>query len=341
MENRNTRGAARTRRSITPLLWMLLLILFLVLGGLVGVITLQPERIGLARVGDLALTDASYNARANQTAAALQATATVLVITAERGTQRELELLATQAALVNFAERIGQTETQQLVNIRTTQTAETVRGAQEATQVAVNFASTQAALDAIGTQVQLDFRATQNALAQRSTPAASPVPSDALVLDRNFVSGTETAFLNALPLTQSWGISGNGSLLAQRDQAALRTARADYTTYVLTAQFIPNGEDEAQIYELLLGGALLRLSFDGQTLEGALFAQPDDLIFTIPQTALPADTLEIRAASAAQPGTVQVSVNGLLVADTALSIQAGYLGVRVPGGTELLRFSVE
>jgi hypothetical protein len=226
------------------------------------------------RIVDFAQTNAAFNGTINGTISALQ-------ITAQRQQQRELDFQSTQAALGNFALRLGQTETQQAINVQSTSTAVALGNAQQATQAALNFASTQAALQQTSTQIQRDFMATQTALGSSfATIAANRPAHNVMILNGDFIAGQENADLVQMPLSSAWARSDTGALIAQTDHATLfvrhLTAMPNYTVKL---RFTATASPKA--YDVLLGvtetqpGYTLRLVYDGVQITSAAMYPAD------------------------------------------------------------------
>jgi hypothetical protein len=338
------------RRSTKPLLWMLILLLILTLGSITVIIGVQPGLLGLMRESDFTLTQSAVEGIIS----ALNLTHVALQSTGQFHTGREIELQSTQAALVNAANRIIQTETQQSVNNSTTQTAIAVSNAQQATQAAIDFASTQTALNAIGTQVQLNYQATRESLNRvlTSTPLQN-TQSNIFILNENFTSGVETSITSQLPPSGVWGILRDGVLLAQADNATLISGRQGLTNYTFTLDIVPSQVGNYDILLNVLGNEalplVLRLVYDGRQITSARVTPFN--FDTIASGVIPDEGLTLGAATPLEiiptPLTVRVTaadsiytvtINGSRLFDFVYPA-GGTIGLQVPTGTQIRQFN--
>jgi hypothetical protein len=157
-------------RSNTAWLWLALILLLLVIGGMVGGIYVTHNSLWVLAVDyHLNQTSDVQSLYRTQTAQAQiwQSTATPLALTAQANDLRASQLDTTLAAVNNRDAVVQQKETQMAVNIAATATAAAIVNLQQRTQAALDFANTQAAINQQATQVELNYQATSAAL---STP---------------------------------------------------------------------------------------------------------------------------------------------------------------------------
>jgi hypothetical protein len=333
----------RTKRNrIRILLWLLVLLMLITIATLVTLITLQPNLVGLMPIADFSRTNS-----------AVQSTAIALQATDQINLQRGLDLQNTEAALGNFASRLAQTETQQVINGNTTSTAIALANAAQATQAAQDFQGTQSALRQESTRIQQQFEATQTALAQRfATIEANRPAENVTLLNGNFVRGVESA--EQITPSIAWGTSDTGTLIAQADNAtALLRPATTPPNYTINARITP--KREAANYDVLLGviegggGYTLRLYHNGTQLTGAALLPINSAEFINPN-GLPVDDstavavirdLTLTASELAVEilvnGTeVRATVNGLTLFTTQIpDLSAGMIGVQLREESQL------
>jgi hypothetical protein len=347
---------------IRTVLWIVILLLLLAFGLLAALVQMRPDLIGLARIVDQDATAVAVGGTIN----ALEQTAQANEAAIQANQAEALALQSTRAVLVNQANLISQTETQQAVNQASTATAAALQSAQQATQAALNLAATQQALQLAATQVQLDFFATQTALFE-SFPGPTPTPLPNLTyLDEDFVNSPETINWQALPVLAGWGVTSDGRLIAQVDNATLLTTRTQFgPAYALNVEWVPISGVEAH-YDILLGirpttdnqqmsGLVLRLTHDGQSLIGAdLYALPGAPLTVDGRTNLEGATLILSAGdrniAATQIAlrleirgeTLNILINGESIMTVGMAEPiTGALGVQFPISTRVWRFFIE
>jgi hypothetical protein len=317
------------RNRIRVLLWLLVLLLLVTIATLVTLITVKPDLVGLVRAVDMRQTDS-----------AVQSTFIALQLTDQNNLQRELNVQNTQAALDNFASRLAQTETQQIINSDTTATAVAIANAQQATRAAQDFQSTQAALQQISTQIQEEFEATQTALnSSFATIEANRPPENVMILDGNFVRGVEAAA--SIPPTTAWAVSDRGILIAQIDDAtALIRPVLTPLHYTINARITPKSTQAD--YDILLAlvedqtGYILRLYHDGEQLTGAALMPGDESVVLSEVNNLTLTASELAVEVLIDNSQIQAVVNGLpLLTLVVADLNQGMSGVRLPAGAQL------
>lgn len=355
--------STKRKRNPKPWLWALVLLLFTTVGVFTGVILYQPGLLGLVRVGDQAGTDTAFAEGAAQTAQGFLSTQSALEGTALANQGQQQALQGTAAALNNRENLLGQTATQQALNIITTATAAAISNAQQATQAVLNFQGTQAALVQTATQVQLDFQATQTALiGMMPTPLVTPLSyANMLTLDSGFVTGSETNQWDALPSSPAFALTGENTLLALTPNATLLTAWGDFgIDYTLNAEIIPVptliGSGDLY-YDVLFGlaeaGYALRLTvrdgavvgaelhgFDAAAVPAGLTVDSTRTYGSVQGFQIPAERLNVRLQISG--GSVMAAINGQNLLSVALpGVQVvGAVGVQVPQGTQIVRLRI-
>lgn len=357
------RQTNQPKRNPKPWLWALVLLLFTTIGVFTGVILYQPGLLGLVRVGDQAGTDTAFAENAAQTAQGFLSTQSALEGTALANQGQQQALQGTSAALGNRENLLGQTATQQALNIITTATAAAISNAQQATQAALNFQGTQAALIQTATQVQRDFQATQTALiGMMPTPLVTAISyANMLTLDSGFVTGSETNQWDALPSSPAFALTGENTLLALTPNATLTTAWGDFgLNYTLDAELllVPtlNGSGD-QFYDFVFGmaetGYALRLTIrDGAVISGQIVgfdavALPNGLTVDAARVygsaagvQIPAERLNVRLQISG--GLVTAAVNGQNILSASLPVAqvVGAVGVQVPQAAQIVRLRI-
>lgn len=315
----------------------------LVIGFLFTLLNIRPDLVGLMRVVDY-----------RSTSAALVSTVNILGATNSAQEQRNVDLLNTQVSLDNFSALLGQTETQQVFNNLSTITALAVGNAQQATRAAEDFAATQAALQQLSTQVQQEFEATQAAITgSLATIEANQPPTNILILDGDFVRGTEGT--NRASPSSVWAASDTGALIAQTPNATVLTRQSSYPQEFLVNVGIV-AADTSTYYDILLGisengvGTTIRIYHDGtQVTNAALYAvsfrdlaSADGILVNDSQSLASAASLnlpdrEIALTARVEEQNLTVDINGVPVFETQTPtpLSEGAIGVQLRSGAQL------
>lgn len=344
------------RRRFTWMLWLMILLLSITLGGLTTVILYEPELLGMGLTGDLTVTHAALDGRVQD-----------VELSAQAISQLEFEVQSTQAALDNRQTLLDQRETQSALDIQATQTTVAIANAQQATRAALDFQGTQIAFNRQATQVELDYQGTQAALSRDATAVAlgfatqapnaqftaSPTPTLTAepFFSEGFAQGVEGG-LWQFGDAADWRVD-DGELVAQRTGAWMLTQvndLADYTLQVdLTTLTIP-----ADYFIIVnsIDGLAIRLTHNGERLTGAgLYRFTLDQLLNdsglIGRTISPLQATQVNI-GAGTDLSVQVTVsgreliatvNGETVIDATLSSDplSGAAGVQLPVDARLRR----
>ncbi|PJF21905.1 MAG: hypothetical protein CUN56_08715 [Phototrophicales bacterium] len=261
------------RRRLTWMLWLIILLLSITIGGITTVILYEPELFGMGLTGDLTVTHAALSTRIYD-----------VELSAQALNQLEFNVFSTQAALDNRQMLQDQQETQSALDIQATQTGVAIANAQQATRAALDFQGTQIAFNRQATQVELDYQGTQAALSRDATAVAlgfaTQAPSAQLTASPIPTYTTEPFFTDGFAQgiqsdlwqfgdAADWRVD-DGQLIAQRTGAWLLTQvndLSDYTLQVdLTTLTVP-----ADYFIIVnsIEGLAIRLTHNGNRLTGA------------------------------------------------------------------------
>jgi len=367
---RTTQQSPTVKRSrhLERLLWLVILLFLISLGGIATLVLYNPGVLGLESQANL-----------TQTAAQIEQTALVLQDTAVALNNRNFDIDNTSAALDNRADLLQQQETQSARDYNATVTAVAVANARQGTQAALDFRSTQVAFVQEATRVELEYRGTQAALNRDATAVAlgfatqapsannalsqtpSPTITQAPLFEDGFSSGVSGG-LWRLGDVADWRIADDETVSAQRSGAWLLTQLGDLTDYVLELDLIPlTGDSVSADYFVLVSvpggrdGLTLRLSYNGERLtavglyrftidqffdENGLLGEPLQAVQAQQVQSAPSESLQIRLE--VRDTHLVAVINGSLVLDTMLDqpLTPGAVGVQVPQGGRIARIAL-
>ena len=271
--NRKTQPIPKTRRRFSWMLWLMILLLAVTLGGVTTIILYEPELFGMGLTGDLTVTHAALSNRVQD-----------VELSAQAISQLEFEVHSTQAALDNRQLLIDQRETQSALDIQATQTGVAIANAQQATRAALDFQGTQIAFNRQATQVELDYQGTQAALSRDATAVALGFATEA---PNAQLTATPSPTYTAVPFFTdgfAQGIDGglwrfgdaadwrvtDGELLALRTGSWLLTQVNDLSDYTLQVD-LTTLTSPADYFIILnsIEGLAIRLTHNGERLTGA------------------------------------------------------------------------